>query len=373
MEAVNYFVYFSEVERREKMKPKKPLISIVIPIYGVEAYLKECLDSVICQTYKELEIILVDDGSPDRCGEIADAYALRDDRFKVIHKVNGGLSDARNVGIAAATGEFLFFLDSDDIINKNAIEELYSICSDNKADIAISSLYNFIGSHFEQDDVYSTDIKRHSLKNDMAVGVINNYNVEYIDQIDAMKMILCPGGIGHEAPGKLYRVSLWNGIQFPLGKIYEDYSTIYKVVLRAKKVGVLSEPIYGYRVREGSIMRSSVSEKNLSLIEVSENVTNNISKIAPELSKYAKYLQVRTNLKLLEGILNIGIDAFPEAQCKIFVLIDKERKALLSADYVRKSDKVKIISLMMGKRFFLLVYRLGDKVNMSNIRRSKIK
>lgn len=355
-----------------QMNLKEPLISIVIPIYGVEAYLEECLDSVICQTYRKLEIILVDDGSPDRCGKIADEYALKDERFKVIHKVNGGLSDARNVGMAAATGEFLFFLDSDDIIDENAIEELYSICADNKADIAISSLYNFIGSDYVHDNKQNSDIKQEFSKDKMMVEIDNNYNVEYMDQIYAMKRILYPGGIGHEAPGKLYRIFLWNGIQFPVGKLYEDYSTTYKVILRAEKVGVLSEPIYGYRVRSGSIMQSDIKEKNLSLIEISEKVTNDISTMVPELAKYAKYLQVRTNLKLLEGILCTGINSFPEAQNQILALVNKEGKGMLEADYVRKSDKIKIGSLMLGKRLFSFVYWLGEKFNMFKISRGKI-
>lgn len=354
------------------MNSKKPLISIIIPIYGVEDYLEECLDSVIVQTYRELEIILVDDGSPDRCGKIADAYALRDGRFKVIHKINGGLSDARNVGMESATGDFLFFLDSDDILDSNAIKELYSICSDNKADIAISSLHNFTGSNYAYNDKQNKDIKHNFLKDKITNDRKNNYNVEYMNQIYAMKKILCPGGIGHEAPGKLYKFSLWNGIKFPIGELYEDYSTTYKVILKAEKVGVLSEPIYGYRVREGSIMQSRVKEKNLSLIEISNEVTNDISTRAPELAKYAKYLQVRTNLKLLEGILNTGIDSFPEAQNQIMDLIHNEGKGLLEANYVRKSDKIKIRSLMMGKRLFLFVYWLGEKINMSKIKRSKL-
>lgn len=354
------------------MNSQKPLISIVIPIYGVETYLKRCLDSVSCQTYRELEVILVDDGSPDKCGEIADAYAAKDNRFKVIHKANGGLSDARNVGMEAATGEFLFFLDSDDVIHENAIEELYSICSDNKADIAISSLYNFIESDYEHDDKRNTDIKRHFSKDEIGIGIRNNYSVEYMDQIYAMKRILCPGGIGHEAPGKLYRLALWDGIQFPVGELYEDYFTTYKVILKAKKIGILSEPIYGYRVREGSIMQSRIKEKNLSLIKISQEVTDNISTMVPELAKYAKYLQIRTNLKLLEGILNTGIDSFPEAQNQILDLVNNEGKIFLKADYVRRSDKIKIRSLMMGKRLFLLMYWFGGKVNMSKIRRSKI-
>lgn len=352
------------------MNLKVPLISIVIPMYGVETYLKECLDSVMRQTYKNLEIILVDDGSPDRCGEIAEMYASKDERFIVIHKINGGLSDTRNVGIAAATGDYIFFLDSDDIIEENAIESLYYICHDGNADIAISGLYNFIGAenvNQKRDEGNKTN-DSDGVKADIPVY---KDQIEYMNSKETMKKILLPQGIGYEAPGKLYRRLLWEGIQFPVGNLYEDYSTTYKVILKAERIGILLEPIYGYRVRAGSIMQSNIKEKNLSLIDISESVTKEISQKVPELAVYAKYLQVRTNLKLMEGILKAGRDSFLEAQKRIVMLVNKEGRQLLEAGYVRKKDKVKIISLMVNKNLFMLVYWFGEKVNMKKIKRGK--
>ena len=105
----------------------EPLISVIIPVYKVEKYLNKCVDSVLNQTYKNLEIILVDDGSPDKCPEICDEYAKKDDRIKIIHKQNGGLSDARNVGIEKSTGEYITFIDSDDYVDSNYIEQLYKL------------------------------------------------------------------------------------------------------------------------------------------------------------------------------------------------------------------------------------------------------
>lgn len=172
------------------MNLKVPLISIVIPMYGVETYLKECLDSVMRQTYKNLEIILVDDGSPDRCGEIAEMYASKDERFIVIHKINGGLSDTRNVGIAAATGDYIFFLDSDDIIEENAIESLYYICHDGNADIAISGLYNFIGAenvNQKRDEGNKTN-DSDGVKADIPVY---KDQIEYMNSKETMKKFCC--------------------------------------------------------------------------------------------------------------------------------------------------------------------------------------
>ena len=112
------------------------MVSVIIPIYNVEKYIRQCIDSVLNQTYTQIEIILVDDGSPDNCGAICDEYAERDNRIKVIHKENGGLSDARNAGLAIAQGDFVYFLDSDDYLRKNeAIEELLAVCGIESSDI----------------------------------------------------------------------------------------------------------------------------------------------------------------------------------------------------------------------------------------------
>ena len=121
----------------------KPLISVIIPIYNVENYLAKCVNSVIDQNYKNLEIILVNDGSPDNCGSICDEYAQKDNRIVVIHKKNGGLSDARNAGLKISTGDFITFVDSDDYVNKDFISTLVSLIQDFEADIAISPFIHF--------------------------------------------------------------------------------------------------------------------------------------------------------------------------------------------------------------------------------------
>ena len=115
------------------------LISVVVPIYNVENYIKKCVDSILSQTYKNLEIILVDDGSPDNCPQICDEYAQKDNRIKVIHKENGGLSDARNAGIDISKGKFITFIDSDDYIEKDYVEVLYNSIKENASDMAIGS------------------------------------------------------------------------------------------------------------------------------------------------------------------------------------------------------------------------------------------
>ena len=121
----------------------KDLVSIIVPVYNVEEYLAECVDSLIDQTYESIEIILVDDGSKDKSGEICDFYKEKDNRVKVIHKINGGLSEARNVGLKCAVGTYIMFIDSDDFINHNMVQELYKAISDTDSDIAACGFYKF--------------------------------------------------------------------------------------------------------------------------------------------------------------------------------------------------------------------------------------
>lgn len=341
------------------MTQNKPLVSVIIPIYAVEKYLEECVDSVLRQTYKNLEIILVDDGSPDRCGEIADVYAQRDGRVSVIHQRNGGLSDARNVGIRYASGDYLFFLDSDDYIADDAIEGLLNTCLNENVEIAVSGLTRF-DNNVEKN---SEEVKNKDS------GVVNE--IKIYNRVDGLKAMLLQNEFGHEVPGKLYLASLWKDISFPLGKLYEDYATTYKLFLKANKIALQRENIYFYRSRLASIMTSEIKEKNLMLLDISETVTMNICKEVPELKLEAKYLQARTGMKLMEGILTTGTESFLGAQARIMDFIKKEGKFLLRENCVRKTDKIKLVSLLMSKRLFMVAYYFGEKKNLAKLKRGK--
>ncbi len=229
-------------------------ISIVIPVYQVEKYLKECIESVCNQEYKNLEIILVDDGGKDNSGKICDEYAQKDRRIQVIHKSNGGLSDARNAGIEKATGKYICFIDSDDAVSPKYVQDLYNHLMKNDADIAVCD-YQQIRFQQEIKEVESTDedtvyTSKEILKN------------MYTRDIGT-KMIV--------AWNKLYKTELFKEIRYPVGKIHEDEFTTYKLVYEANKVVYFSEPLYYYYQRDnGSIMRSSYNEKRLDYIEALE-------------------------------------------------------------------------------------------------------
>lgn len=217
----------------------EPLISIVVPIYNVELYLQECLESIIHQTYKKLEIILVDDGSPDGCPQICDSYQQKDQRIKVVHKTNGGLSDARNAGINVATGELISFVDSDDIISRKFIELLYKPFQKSKnVDISICKFKPF----------YNNKLK-HSFTESQSIEVDLDTLLSQNASLNTFLSMEC-----NSACNKLYRRRLFENIKFPKGKIYEDVSTTYKLLFNSNKIYSTQSQLYYYRVRSGSIM-----------------------------------------------------------------------------------------------------------------------
>ena len=219
-----------------------PKISIVVPVYNVEKYLDKCINSILNQTLSEFELILIDDGSKDSSGLICDKYAESDKRIKVIHKSNGGMSSARNVGLDVAKGKYIGFVDSDDWIESDMYELLYNICEDNNCDIAnCSSII-----HYEQKTVINGG---HSL-------IIHNKE-------EAMKTML---------EGKLYDEVVWtklikrkilNEIRFTEGIVYEDTDFTYRVIDKAQKVGCIGEPKYHYIKRQNGIM--NIAKKDLKI------------------------------------------------------------------------------------------------------------
>ncbi len=240
------------------------LISIIVPVYKVEAYLDQCVRSIVDQTYKNLEIILVDDGSPDGCPAICDAWAERDGRIRVIHKENGGLSDARNAGMAIATGEFIGFVDSDDHIAPNMYEELYRRLNETDSDISACGV-----------EMFWEDGRRARLT---AEGDV------ILDNSDAMEAIVTESWLKQPVWYKLYRRETVEGILFEKGKYHEDVFWSYQPVARAKRVCVFDAPLYFYRQREESIMGNSFSEKRLDALEAMEQRSDFLRRKYPRLT-----------------------------------------------------------------------------------------
>ncbi|MEN6371397.1 MAG: glycosyltransferase [Armatimonadota bacterium] len=221
-----------------------PLISVIIPVYNVEPYLRRCVDSVLAQTYTQLEVILVDDGSPDSCGQICDGYSLADSRVKVIHQENGGLSAARNTGLRHAAGDYIGFVDSDDIIDSDMYAALYRAMEENDADIAVCQ---FLCFDREED-----------IKPGSAGETSCSTNIEYLHNYFTPRC-----GQATVCVNKLYRRHLFSDIEFPPGFIHEDEFVTHKLIYRAKRIAAIERELYYYRQTSGSIMQAPFSEKRL--------------------------------------------------------------------------------------------------------------
>lgn len=239
----------------------QPLISVIIPIYGVEPYLKECVDSVIAQSYRNIEIILVDDGSPDRCGEICDEYKKQDERIIVIHKENGGLSSARNAGLDICKGEYISFIDSDDYVSPCFIEILYKGICFNNADVTtcIGAKQFLVGDNHRPSLATSPE----------------QCKIEHLEKKTAIEK-LCYQTIANGAPFRLYKKEVFENIRFPVGYVFEDVAITYKTFIAANKMSIVDADIYAYRVRKDSIVRMTFSEKKMVVIPITKTMFKEI-------------------------------------------------------------------------------------------------
>ena len=255
---------------------KNDLISIIIPVYKVEKYLEKCIESVLQQTYTNLQIILVDDGSPDNCGKICDEYAKKDSRIEVIHKVNGGLSDARNVGISKARGRYIGFVDSDDYIKKDMYEILLNLLKEYDADVSICNLY---------DVIYGKEYIRNK-----------ENGIQEYSRLDILKEVLLDKNIQSYAWNKLYKKELFDEIKYPIGKKYEDIGTTFYIFEKCNKIVVTSEPEYYYLKRSDSLVNNVTESTVFDYMELILQRYLYINDNIKELKQYNDYYLVRTLL-----------------------------------------------------------------------------
>lgn len=221
---------------------RSPLVSVVVPVYRVEEYLPKCVDSLLAQTYRNLEIILVDDGSPDGSGAICDVYAARDSRIRVLHKENGGVSSARNAGLAAVTGELIAFVDGDDFVAPDIYERMYGCMeADERLDVVYTACtrYPFQGQLLHMDFFPTGTVLT---GREMAEKIL-------IDQVTSHMWL------------GLYKRFCWEGIIFPEGRTYEDVAMTYRAFRNVNCVYFLKEPLYYYRVNDTSITRTVRPQK----------------------------------------------------------------------------------------------------------------
>lgn len=262
------------------------MVSIIIPVYNVEKYLVECIESVINQSFSDLEIILIDDGSTDESGNICDKYAQKDKRIKVIHKENGGLSSARNAGIEIATGELYTFIDSDDYIAKNMIEQLVYISKTTDSDISVCA-------HTKEENELDDDI---------------NTSIEVFTKAETIKHMLREKKILTSACGKLYKKKLFNKIRYPNGLIYEDLGTTYKLVELSNKIAFANTKKYYYRTNSDSITQAKFSNKQLDYFVIAQELQEFIKERYPQYLRYAINHSIRISIAFIRKISICGFN-----------------------------------------------------------------
>ncbi len=261
-----------------------PLVSVIVPVYKVEAYLERCVNSVINQTYENLEIFLIDDGSPDKCPQLCDEFAKKDSRIKVIHKKNGGLSDARNAALDVITGDYCIFVDSDDFIHLDTITYTLQIATENNADIV--QFNRELGSK----DCFSQ-------QPDLKQAIIKQYNAQDFFSAGVDQVTICM---------KLYKSSLWNGIRMPVGKLNEDDFTTWKLFYKSKVIVVTNLVLYYNYINPNGIMSGQIKTPNIiypmeAYNERIDFFTKRGEDVLATLSKwrYSKYLLKMTGNPLL--------------------------------------------------------------------------
>lgn len=242
------------------------LISIIVPIYNVEKFIDKCMDTILGQTYKNIEIVLVDDGSPDNCPKIIDEYAKKYDNVFAYHKKNGGLSSARNFGLKKSHGKYICFIDSDDYISTKYIEVLYNKIVEEKADIAICNYYR----------VY---------KNKEVECVAGKFKTEYF--------------ITPAAWNKLYKRNLFDNIEYPIGKYYEDLGTTPKLIMNCKKISYVDDFLYYYFQNDNSIMKN-VNPKIYDIYEIIDEIIR-YSKKQKKYDEYKEQIELATIFHVLIG------------------------------------------------------------------------
>lgn len=304
------------------------MISVVVPVYKVEKYLRRCIDSILNQTFQDFELILVDDGSPDKCPDICDEYQVKSDKVSVIHKNNGGLSDARNEGANRAKGEYITFIDSDDFVSDDYLETLWKLKSEYKADMAVTGIQTF----FDGEKIY---LKNKEYNNFLFQGIEALQNVLYQKYLDTSACaILIPTSIAQVYP-------------FPIGRYHEDEFTTYKFYEAVSLVAVTTKKQYYYLQRKNSIMHHEFGQECLDELDAADNLVEICRQKHPELvsaaiaKKFSDYCQVLLGNKKLR-------QEHPECYKRIMDFLNQNKGNMLFDKKARIKNRLAAFALYGG-------------------------
>lgn len=304
-----------------------PLISVIVPVYNVEKYLPRCVDSILGQTYANLEIILVDDGSPDSSGAICDEYAAKDRRIKIIHKKNGGLSDARNVAIDIAKGEYITFVDSDDYVASDYVETLYRLIEKYRCKAGVAWLRTFHEGR-EADTNQPPYIEK------------------VFDRMEGIEKMFYQELFDTTAWGKIYHRTLFStGIRYPVGLLYEDLPTTYLLFLQSDRIAYCNRIVYNYQLRANSIEGQPF---NVNKLDSAIKILSMMQGHSKDLKPITKSVRCRLLSFCLHILLEMPEDFFDERK-QVLVDFVRNNRRLVMADWkARKKARLGALASYMG-------------------------
>lgn len=318
------------------------LVSVIIPVYNVEKYLDKCIESVIAQTYKNIEIIIIEDGSPDNCSIICDKYQEKDSRIRVIHQSNQGVSAARNYALDIMNGEFVAFLDSDDYWEKDYVEYMLNNIEVYKADISICTKHTVN----EEGEIISSPK--------------NKNKIEKLSNVQVMKRMLYSKGIGVAPWGKMYKSELWKGLRFENSVLGEDLSITYKVFERASLIVNDSNPKMFYCIRKNSALNQSFNIKKMDLLDLSNNIIKYSIKCCPDIYKAAVSRTVASCFHLMLQMPEE--DAYVNEKQKCIKTIKMYRKIVLFDFEARIKTRVALGLSYISFRFVQKMFKMINDI-----------
>ena len=324
-----------------EIRYSEPLISVIVPVYGVEKYVAKCLDTIINQTYRNLEIILVDDGTIDRSGIICEEYAKRDGRIKVFHKENGGLSDARNYGIEHSTGEYLTFIDSDDYLDLDYVEFLYNLIKKGYR-MSLCSLHV----------VYTSNGHIENKGNGKEVILSGKQCIEmmcYYEEVDTA------------AYAKLMHRDLFDKVRYPKGKIFEDIGTSYLLFDQCDEIICSFVPKYYYVIRNNSIVTSEFNLSKLDLIEMTNQMADYVNVKYPDLENATLRRRGYAYFSTLNQMLDVKAHEYIRKRIEIIRFLKKNSSKIIKNPRTPKRDKVAYFCLKLGFPIYKYAWKLYIK------------
>lgn len=355
-----------------------PLVSVIIPVYNVAKILERCVNSVLTQTYKNLEIILVDDGSTDMSKQFCDVFAKKDPRVKVIHQANRGLSGARNAGLELATGDFVTFVDSDDSVQPYLVELLLGLCTQHRAKMAIVGFRELAANA----EIFPNLDERAEL------GVMGSLewpdepmsapeNVEILTTVACLTRMLCEQGFTVSAWSKLYAREVFADVRFPEGKLYEDVGTTYRLVLQCSEIVVSTQRPYNYYHNAGSITKQSYTPAKLDLITLTDQMCDELlawsesrdSAERAQVELLTKKRRMHAHFSVLRQMVMLDDKALSSDERKDFLAdrrqivryLRRHRKYIFNNPLATRRDRLAMATLLLGLPAFRAAWKHYDQ------------